>query len=450
MATDGDIDFKTFTREQLDSAVTRIDRGRYPINAQNLITEYQRRRAEEQQAMELAEQSRASPSDPKLTAPGSPDVTYQVHFSKLSAGSRARNSFDLLRRGEIIISGGALLVKAFRREMLFMGTRVELAFLRADITDVSQVGNFVSFRIVRPRLDPETLGFWTLHEDDAKRIVRALPSTMSTAGLALAQYQAHLTFLDQGDYVTKALVGANILVFGAAGLAGAGFFVPNAEILVAWGTNVGPLTTDGQWWRLVTSMFLHFGVFHLALNMWALYVGGRLAERLFGSRAFALIYFVSGLAGSLASLLWNPAVNSAGASGAIFGVYGAMLAFFLRKHSAIPATIINEQRWSGITFIGFNLMNGFSHVGIDNAAHIGGLFAGLSMGLVLARPVDAEARAQVNASSLYVRGGVTAIALIGLLFLGLRFSPASNTADQRFHRDLRQMAESGNRAKSRQ
>lgn len=443
MATDGGIDFRTYTREQLDSAVTLIDRERYPIDAQNLITESQRRRVAEQQAMELAALSRAvAPCDPKSTAPGSPDVTYQVHFSKFWSGLKARNSFDLLRHGEISISGGALLVKAFRREMSFMGTRIEFTFLRADITDVSQMGNFVSFRIVRPNLDPETLGFWTRNEDDARRIVQALPSTLSAAGVALAKYQAQLQLLDRGDFVTKALVAANFLVFGVTGLAGAGFFVPNAEVLVAWGTNFGPLTTDGQWWRLLTSLFLHFGVFHLALNMWALYVGGRLAERLFGSRAFALIYFVSGLAGSLASLLWNPTVNSAGASGAIFGVYGAMLAFFLRKHSAIPASTISEQRWSGITFIGFNLVNGLSHAGIDNAAHIGGLIAGLSMGLVLARPIEAEARAQVNAASLYMRGGITAVALIGLLFLAFRFSPANNAADQRFRRDLRQMAKS--------
>jgi rhomboid protease GluP len=431
MATDGDIDFTSYTREELDSAVSRMDRERYPINAQKLIAEYQRRREADRQATELA-----------VKSPWSPDATFQVDFSKFWSGSRARNSFDLSRRGEISISGGALLVKAFQREMLFMGTRIELAFLRADITDVLQLANFISLRIVRPNSNPQTLSFWALNEGDAKKIVQALPSTMSAAGLALAEYQAQLKMLHRGDYVTKALVAANVLVFGAAGVAGAGFLVPNPEVLVAWGTNFGPLTTEGQWWRLITSMFLHFGVFHLALNMWALYVGGRLAERLFGSRAFVLIYFVSGLAGSLASLLWNPVVNSAGASGAIFGVYGAMLAFFLRKHSAIPSTIINEQRWSGITFIGFNLMNGFSHAGIDNAAHIGGLTGGLIMGLVLARPIEAEARAQVNATFFYMRGGVAALALVGLLFLALRFSPASNTADQRFRRDLRRMAES--------
>src|SRR5580698_9508919 len=176
--------------------------------------------------------------------------------------------------------------------------------------------------------------------------------------------------------------------------------------------------------------------------MWALYVGGRLAERLFGSGAFALLYFAAGIGGSLSSLLWNPAVNSAGASGAIFGVYGAMLAFFLRKHSVIPAAIISQQRWSGITFIGFNLMNGFSHAGIDNAAHIGGLSVGFVMGLILARPLGLEARTRIGAATFYTRAGLAALALLGLLFLALRFSPASDAVDQRFRRDLQVMSES--------
>jgi len=372
----------------------------------------------------------------------SENTNYPVRFSSFWSGSKARNSFDLARRGEIVVSDEGIVVRAFRREMWFMGARIELAFARADITDVSQLGNFVSLSIVRPNQDPETLGFWTQDEGDAKKIVHALPSTLSAAGIAVKEYEGQLKLLDRGDYVTKALVAANILVFAAAGVAGAGFFVPNAEVLQAWGTNIGPLTTGGQWWRLATSMFLHFGVFHLALNMWALYIGGRLAERLFGSQAFALLYFASGLAGSLGSLIWNPAVNSAGASGAIFGVYGAMLAFFLRKHSAVPPAIINQQRWSGVAFIGFNLMNGFSHAGIDNAAHIGGLSVGFFMGLVLARPLGLEARTQISAVSFYVRGGIAALAMIGLLLVALRFSPAGNAADQRFRRDIRAMAES--------
>src|ERR1700689_1631422 len=246
----------------------------------------------------------AANASPEMS-PSTGDATYQVRFSKFGSGSPARNSFNLARGGEIKISGDALIIHAFQREMWLFGSRIELAFARAHVTDVSQLGNFVSLRIVRPGQDLETLGFWTQNEGDAKNIVQSLPSTMSAAGIAVKEYEAQLKLLDRGDYVTKALVAANILVFGAAGLAGAGFLVPNAQVLQAWGTNVGPLTTDGQWWRLVTSMFLHFGVFHLALNMWALYVGGRLAERLFGAWAFALIYFSSGLGGSLSSLLWN-------------------------------------------------------------------------------------------------------------------------------------------------
>jgi rhomboid protease GluP len=428
MATDGDIDFTTYTREQLDSAITRIDRERYPINARKLIDEYQRRKVEETGlARELAQ---------------SPHATHQVHFGNFWSGSKARNSFNLSRRGQIEISDEGVVVRAFRSEMLFMGTRIEFAVARAHIVDVSQLANFVSFSIVRPNQDPEILRFWTQDEQDAEKIVKALPGTVSAAGVALNEYQAQLKELNRGDYVTKALVAANILVFGAAGLAGAGFFVPNAQVLQAWGTNFGPLTTDGQWWRLITSLFLHFGVFHLALNMWALCVGGRLAERLFGSSAFALLYFAAGIGGSLSSLLWNSALNSAGASGAIFGVYGAMLAFFLRKHSAIPASVMSQQRWSGITFIGFNLMNGFSHAGIDNAAHVGGLSVGFVMGLILARPLGLEARTRISAATFYTKGSVAALGLIGLLFVALRFSPTGNAADQRFRRDLQAMAES--------
>jgi rhomboid protease GluP len=135
------------------------------------------------------------------------------------------------------------------------------------------------------------------------------------------------------------------------------------------------------------------------------------------------------------------AVNSAGASGAIFGVYGAMLAFCLRKNSSIPPSIVRQQRSSGIAFIAFNLVNAFSHAGIDNAAHIGGLAAGLVMGLVSARPLEPQARAQINAATFYARGSAIALAIIETLFVLTHFSPVGNGADQTFRRDILGMGE---------
>jgi rhomboid protease GluP len=369
------------------------------------------------------------------------EATYKVRFNKFWGSSYRPNSFDLSGRGEIAFLGDHFVIRAFRREMGFMGSRIELTFERAHVADVSQSGNCLSFSIAPPDREIQSIKLWTEDEAVAGKIAAEFPKTMTPSGNAVKEYEAHLASVNRADLVTKALVTADVLVFVAAAIGGAGIIVPNPNVLQAWGTNFGPLTTDGQWWRLVSSIFLHFGLFHLALNMWALYVGGRLAERLFGSQAFALIYFAAGIAGSLSSLLWNPAVNNAGASGAIFGVYGAMLAFFLRKNSSIPPSIVRQQRSSGIAFIAFNLINGFSHAGIDNAAHIGGLAVGLVMGLVLARPLEPEARAQINAASFCARGSAIALAIIGSLFVLIHFSPAGNAAEQAFRRDILRMGE---------
>ncbi len=254
--------------------------------------------------------------------------------------------------------------------------------------------------------------------------------------IAIKEYHAHLALAGRTSLATYTLIGANVILFVAAALGGAGVVTANPDVLQTWGTNYGPLTTNGEWWRLLSSMFLHFGILHLALNMWALFVGGRLTERLFGSAAFVLIYLTAGLAGSLGSLLWNPAVNSAGASGAIFGIYGAMLAFFLRKDSSIPTAIVQQQRASGLVFIGFNLMNGFSHQGIDNAAHIGGLVAGFTMGLVMARPLAPEARIRTNSVKVFGRGIALALLIVVALFLGVRASPRASAEEQAFRRDM--------------
>jgi rhomboid protease GluP len=167
---------------------------------------------------------------------------------------------------------------------------------------------------------------------------------------------------------------------------------------------------------------------HLVFNMVALYQTGRMTERMFGSTRFLMLYVVAGLSGSVASLLWNPLVNSAGASGAIFGVFGGLLAFALNSNNGIPLSVMNQHRNSTLAFIVFNLYIGLRSSGIDNAAHFGGLIGGLAMGLLLARPVEVETRTEPNFRRL---GMVSIFALValGLISYPLR-NPSGNTRQE--------------------
>src|ERR1700675_1767725 len=131
---------------------------------------------------------------------------------------------------------------------------------------------------------------------------------------------------------TLAIVGLNVLVFAAMVATGVPVVEPNSLHLLKWGANYAPLALDGQPWRIFTSNYVHIGIVHLAVNMWSLWMVGRLAERIFGGWTYLLVYTATGLAGSLASLLWHPMGVSAGASGAIFGLVDALIgALYLGK-----------------------------------------------------------------------------------------------------------------------
>ena len=130
--------------------------------------------------------------------------------------------------------------------------------------------------------------------------------------------------------VTPALIAINVSVFLIMLAMGMALFGGKADTYLRFGANFAPLTTGGEWWRLLTCTVVHAGVLHLAFNMWALWDSGQLTERLFGSAWFTAIYLFAGVGGSLASMLWQPAAVSVGASGAIFGVFGALLAYLAR------------------------------------------------------------------------------------------------------------------------
>jgi len=186
--------------------------------------------------------------------------------------------------------------------------------------------------------------------------------------------------------VTQAIFGINIAVFVAMILAGVSMLDnPAGQDLVRWGANFGPLTVSGQWWRLLTCVFIHGGLLHIAFNMWCLWDLGRLAESVYGHWTFAAVYLVTGLASSLTSVAWHPAGLSVGASGAIFGIAGALIASFYLGEFSLPRAAMTGMLRSVVVFVGYNLFFGAVIARTDNAAHIGGLLMGLLLGALIAR-----------------------------------------------------------------
>jgi len=198
--------------------------------------------------------------------------------------------------------------------------------------------------------------------------------------------------------VTQAIFGINVAVFVAMTLAvGVTVFGDPAwhELALRLGANYGPLTVSGQWWRLLTSVFIHGGLLHIAFNMWCLWNLGRLAESVYGHWTFAAVYLITGLAASLMSVAWHSQfpVSSVGASGAIFGIAGALIASFYLGEFSLPRAAMTGMLRSVVTFVGYNLFFGAVIAGTDNAAHIGGVLMGLLLGALIARiaPQDDDA-----------------------------------------------------------
>lgn len=207
--------------------------------------------------------------------------------------------------------------------------------------------------------------------------------------------------------VAVVLIALNVIAFVAelaTGGATSGLSSNLSGTVLRDGVFFGPAVADGEWWRIVTSGFLHLGFIHIALNMYLLYMLGQLLEPAIGSARFAAIYFSSLVAGSLGSLLLEPTVAAAGASGAVFGVMGAVL---------IAARSRGINPWeSGIGgLLVLNLIITFAVPGIAKGGHIGGLAAGLVVGFVLVELDENRA--------VFGRGRLPAIAIGTLVTVAL-------------------------------
>jgi len=231
-------------------------------------------------------------------------------------------------------------------------------------------------------LDPALVGRITL----ALPKVAEATSRMRTLSSELHTFRRDLMAATSHVVVTPLLLAACILVYVVMVASGVNAFLPSAQQLLSWGANDGArVVLRHEAWRLPASVFIHGGLLHLAVNMWCLFNIGPLVERFFGNVATAVIYLAAGVGGAIASMALSGRV-SVGASGAIFGLLGALLAFLLINRRSVPTTVLRPLRSSALSFVVFNTLFGAAVPNIDQWAHMGGLATGFLGGLLLIRP----------------------------------------------------------------
>jgi len=263
---------------------------------------------------------------------------------------------------------------------------------------------------------------------DCKRCGRKLPfysfsEICSECKAAMAHFAeaqgttAERRISDTKPTVTTALLAINLIVFLAMVFSGVSPIEPKGEDLARWGANYGPWSIYLQSWRLITANFLHIGILHIAFNMWCLWDLGSLAERIFGGWVLFWLYITCGVSGYLLSIWWNPRVVNAGASAAVFGIAGALIAALHFGTLPFPRHAVQAILKSLLTFAGYNLLFGFMIPFISNSAHIGGLLMGLGTGTLLAGSVTA---ASPKRQVWQVGVLLAALVVLGLAFLYLR------------------------------
>ena len=201
--------------------------------------------------------------------------------------------------------------------------------------------------------------------------------------LSINSFYSFLSFFipTKGYMITPILIYLNFFIFLLMVFSGVNFFKPQISDVINWGANYNLLTVENQWWRLFTCLFIHYGIMHLLLNCIALGYVGLLIESYLTRIGFLVCYLSSGLLASLSTIYWYDKIISAGASGAIFGMYGILLIITLTK--AINRNLTSKTVGFIIVFILLNIMESFKE-GVDGAAHIGGLFSGICFGIILA------------------------------------------------------------------
>jgi rhomboid protease GluP len=239
---------------------------------------------------------------------------------------------------------------------------------------------------------------------------------------------------------TLILISINLAIFLAMALSAGQLLRFSGDQVLRWGANYGPLTMNGQLWRLITAMFVHIGLAHLLLNMWCLYELGAITEHIYGRWSMLLLYGLTGIGGGVASLARNPTIVSAGASGAVFGLAGVLITSLAFGKLAAPRSELMVAMASLLAFAAYNLTYGFLKGGIDNGAHVGGLVSGLLLGIAVSHGAPQKWRRQLalcGLSLLVLIAGYASVKRIRGQVVGIeaaRLALAGGDPGQAIHR----------------
>ncbi len=212
-------------------------------------------------------------------------------------------------------------------------------------------------------------------------------------------------------WVTYALIAINFAAFSYELVKGASVTGATPQQMIDLGGDFAVLTRNGEPWRLVTSMFLHYGVLHIGMNMLCLYQV-RFVERMVGRAEFLALYFATGVLSGAASIVRQPNAVSAGASGAVFGVFGVFTAMMIVRRAKFAPHVWSRTMSSLGTFFGLNLVIGLTQTGIDMTAHVAGLIAGFAGGYAVASAQERTARPALRAAIVAIAGIGLAIGVL--------------------------------------
>ena len=358
---------------------------------------------------------------------------------------------SLLKPGQALVT----VNRDFIESLLFRGDTKRYPWSEIAAVSFNAQGNtrFLEFRLTDKEGRPDKRNFWNgvnyarpsiqlavfdelTQEQMLEAIKHCMEKQAPANGRAIGElvneiaiereFQERLKAMAPVPWITYSLIAMNGLIWLLTLFMGAGFASAGADRLLIWGGNAASEVQRGEWWRLLSATFLHSGFMHVMMNMIGLAAAGITVERIYGHRLFALIYFGSGLSGSALSLHFA-AQNavSVGASGAVFGVTGALLVAVFQHRDKLPKTF-SKQTISGLSiFILYSLMQGFAKQGIDNAAHVGGLLGGCLCAFILPERFD-----MANFNSTFAKRAVAALLMIATATVGLAAMAPRATIDQ--------------------